>query len=155
MPSPRAGGKQVVPRFEVRPGLKDLAFSEGGPKAWFVVVKRKGRSRRRGAAQLDSLLAGRDVVGRERMALGPKSVDPCLVIRPRHSFRGRLDGRRAGDVHQVDPPLLPWHFRRKFPTKKDRFAVECHQDGNGRLARASDGRGRAIACQRQAHSCWG
>jgi cyclopropane fatty-acyl-phospholipid synthase-like methyltransferase len=27
-------------RYEVRPDLKDLAFSEGGPKAWFVVVMR-------------------------------------------------------------------------------------------------------------------
>lgn len=27
-------------RFEVRPDLKDFTFSEGGPKAWFVVVKR-------------------------------------------------------------------------------------------------------------------
>jgi cyclopropane fatty-acyl-phospholipid synthase-like methyltransferase len=27
-------------RFEVRPDLKDLSFSEGGPKAWFVVVRR-------------------------------------------------------------------------------------------------------------------
>jgi cyclopropane fatty-acyl-phospholipid synthase-like methyltransferase len=27
-------------RFEVRPDLKDLTFSEGGPKAWFVVVRR-------------------------------------------------------------------------------------------------------------------
>lgn len=27
-------------RFEVRPGLTDMAFSEGGPKAWFVVVQR-------------------------------------------------------------------------------------------------------------------
>jgi cyclopropane fatty-acyl-phospholipid synthase-like methyltransferase len=27
-------------RYEVRPGLKDMTFSEGGPKAWFVVVKR-------------------------------------------------------------------------------------------------------------------
>ena len=27
-------------RFEVRPEAKDLMFSEGGPKAWFVVVKR-------------------------------------------------------------------------------------------------------------------
>ena len=27
-------------RFEVRPDLKDLTFSEGGPKAWFVVVQR-------------------------------------------------------------------------------------------------------------------
>ena len=25
-------------RFEVRPDLKDTSFSEGGPKAWFVVV---------------------------------------------------------------------------------------------------------------------
>jgi hypothetical protein len=27
-------------RFEVRPDLKDFAFSEGGPKAWFVVLRR-------------------------------------------------------------------------------------------------------------------
>ncbi len=27
-------------RFEVRSNLKDLTFSEGGPKAWFVVVRR-------------------------------------------------------------------------------------------------------------------
>jgi cyclopropane fatty-acyl-phospholipid synthase-like methyltransferase len=27
-------------RFEVRTDLKDLSFSDGGPKAWFVVVKR-------------------------------------------------------------------------------------------------------------------
>lgn len=27
-------------RYEVRPDLKDLSFSEGGPKAWFVVVRR-------------------------------------------------------------------------------------------------------------------
>ena len=27
-------------RFEVRPDLKDLAFSEGGPMAWFAVVQR-------------------------------------------------------------------------------------------------------------------
>ena len=29
-------------RYEVRPDLKDLAFSEGGPRAWFVVVRRAG-----------------------------------------------------------------------------------------------------------------
>jgi cyclopropane fatty-acyl-phospholipid synthase-like methyltransferase len=29
-------------RAEVRPDLKDLSFSEGGPKAWFVVVRRAG-----------------------------------------------------------------------------------------------------------------
>jgi SAM-dependent methyltransferase len=29
-------------RFEVRPDLKDFSFSEGGPKAWFVVVRRSG-----------------------------------------------------------------------------------------------------------------
>jgi len=28
-------------RYEVRPDLKDLAFSEGGPRAWFVVVQRR------------------------------------------------------------------------------------------------------------------
>jgi cyclopropane fatty-acyl-phospholipid synthase-like methyltransferase len=28
-------------RAEVRPDLKDLPFSEGGPKAWFVVVRRE------------------------------------------------------------------------------------------------------------------
>jgi len=27
-------------RFEVRPDLKDLNFSEGGPRVWFVVVRR-------------------------------------------------------------------------------------------------------------------
>ena len=27
-------------RFEVRPDLKDFTFSEGGPRAWFVVVRR-------------------------------------------------------------------------------------------------------------------
>ena len=29
-------------RFEVRPDLKDRSFSEGGPKAWFSVIRRKG-----------------------------------------------------------------------------------------------------------------
>jgi len=29
-------------RFEVIPNLKDFTFSEGGPKAWFVVVRREG-----------------------------------------------------------------------------------------------------------------
>ena len=29
-------------RFEVVPGLKDVSFSEGGPKAWFAVVRRQG-----------------------------------------------------------------------------------------------------------------
>jgi SAM-dependent methyltransferase len=28
-------------RFETRPDLKDFNFSEGGPKAWFVVVRRE------------------------------------------------------------------------------------------------------------------
>jgi cyclopropane fatty-acyl-phospholipid synthase-like methyltransferase len=27
-------------RFEVRPAVKDFTFSEGGPKAWFVVTRR-------------------------------------------------------------------------------------------------------------------
>jgi cyclopropane fatty-acyl-phospholipid synthase-like methyltransferase len=27
-------------RYEARPDLKDMTFSEGGPKAWFVVVRR-------------------------------------------------------------------------------------------------------------------
>jgi hypothetical protein len=27
-------------RAEVRPDFKDLTFSEGGPKVWFVVVRR-------------------------------------------------------------------------------------------------------------------
>jgi cyclopropane fatty-acyl-phospholipid synthase-like methyltransferase len=27
-------------QVEVRPDLKDMTFSEGGPKAWFVVVRR-------------------------------------------------------------------------------------------------------------------
>jgi SAM-dependent methyltransferase len=30
-------------RYEVRPDLKDFRFSDGGSKAWFVVVKRDGR----------------------------------------------------------------------------------------------------------------
>jgi 2-polyprenyl-3-methyl-5-hydroxy-6-metoxy-1,4-benzoquinol methylase len=29
-------------RFEIRPDLKDFSFSEGGPKAWFAVVRRTG-----------------------------------------------------------------------------------------------------------------
>ena len=29
-------------RFEVRPDPNDISFSEGGPKAWFVVVRRTG-----------------------------------------------------------------------------------------------------------------
>jgi ubiquinone/menaquinone biosynthesis C-methylase UbiE len=29
-------------RFEVRPDLKDLHFSEGGPKAWFATIRRSG-----------------------------------------------------------------------------------------------------------------
>jgi cyclopropane fatty-acyl-phospholipid synthase-like methyltransferase len=28
-------------RFETRPDFKDMTFSEGGPKAWFAVVRRK------------------------------------------------------------------------------------------------------------------
>jgi hypothetical protein len=40
-----AGGwnfESVEPsRYEVRPDLKDLAFSEGVPGAWFVVVQRR------------------------------------------------------------------------------------------------------------------
>jgi cyclopropane fatty-acyl-phospholipid synthase-like methyltransferase len=31
-------------RFEIRPDLEDITFSEGGPKAWFSVVRRKGRA---------------------------------------------------------------------------------------------------------------
>ncbi len=30
-------------RFEVRPDLKDVSFSDGGPRAWFVAVERTGR----------------------------------------------------------------------------------------------------------------
>jgi SAM-dependent methyltransferase len=29
-------------RFEVNPEFKDFTFSEGGPRAWFAVVRRKG-----------------------------------------------------------------------------------------------------------------
>jgi cyclopropane fatty-acyl-phospholipid synthase-like methyltransferase len=29
-------------RFEVRPDLKDISFSDGGPKAWFAVIRRQG-----------------------------------------------------------------------------------------------------------------
>ena len=33
--------ESIVPaRFETRPDLKDLTFSEGGPKAWFAIVRR-------------------------------------------------------------------------------------------------------------------
>jgi cyclopropane fatty-acyl-phospholipid synthase-like methyltransferase len=28
-------------RYEVRPDLKDLSFSEGGPRAWFAVIRRE------------------------------------------------------------------------------------------------------------------
>ena len=28
-------------RFEVRPDLKDVTFSEGGPRAWFSVIRRE------------------------------------------------------------------------------------------------------------------
>ena len=28
-------------RYEVRPDLKDLTFSEGGPKAWLAVIRRE------------------------------------------------------------------------------------------------------------------
>lgn len=31
-------------QVEVRPDLKDMTFSEGGPKAWFVVVRRAGNA---------------------------------------------------------------------------------------------------------------
>lgn len=31
-------------RFEVRPDLKDLSFSPGGPRGWFVVAQRLNRS---------------------------------------------------------------------------------------------------------------
>ena len=30
-------------RYEVRPDLKDFTFSEGGPKAWFVAIRREAR----------------------------------------------------------------------------------------------------------------
>jgi SAM-dependent methyltransferase len=29
-------------RVEVRPDLKDMSFSEGGPRAWFAVIRRAG-----------------------------------------------------------------------------------------------------------------
>jgi SAM-dependent methyltransferase len=29
-------------RYEVRPDLKDISFSEGGPRAWFAIVRRGG-----------------------------------------------------------------------------------------------------------------
>ena len=32
-------------RFEVRPDLEDIQFSEGGPFAWFCVIRRSDRSR--------------------------------------------------------------------------------------------------------------
>jgi SAM-dependent methyltransferase len=30
-------------RYEVRPDLKDLTFSEGGPRAWFAAIRREAR----------------------------------------------------------------------------------------------------------------
>lgn len=45
-----AGGwdvESVEPaRLEVRPDFKDFQFSEGGPKAWFAVIRRKGGTQR-------------------------------------------------------------------------------------------------------------
>jgi SAM-dependent methyltransferase len=36
-------GEEIRPaRFEVRPDLEDVSFSEGGPRAWFSVVRREG-----------------------------------------------------------------------------------------------------------------
>ena len=33
--------ESIVPsRFEVRPDMKDFSFSDGGPRAWFVVVRK-------------------------------------------------------------------------------------------------------------------
>jgi hypothetical protein len=29
-------------RFEIRTDLKDFSFSEGGPKAWFSLIRREG-----------------------------------------------------------------------------------------------------------------
>ena len=29
-------------RYEVRPDPNDISFSQGGPRAWFVVVRRAG-----------------------------------------------------------------------------------------------------------------
>ena len=42
MRSPMAGlsNPSRPSRFEVIPNLKDFTFSEGGPKAWFVAVRR-------------------------------------------------------------------------------------------------------------------
>ena len=41
-----AGGwavEEIRPaRFEVRPDLEDVSFSEGGPRAWFSVIRREG-----------------------------------------------------------------------------------------------------------------
>jgi hypothetical protein len=33
-------GSIVPTRAEIRPDFKDFTFSQGGPKAWFVVVQR-------------------------------------------------------------------------------------------------------------------
>jgi hypothetical protein len=36
------GIESVEPsRYEVRPDLEDLTFSEGGPRAWFAVIQRE------------------------------------------------------------------------------------------------------------------
>jgi hypothetical protein len=33
--------ESVAPyRVEIRPDFKDVSFSEGGPKAWFAVIRR-------------------------------------------------------------------------------------------------------------------
>ena len=46
-------------RYEVRPDLKDLTFSEGGPKAWFVVVRRVERLSDESGHALTSRKGGR------------------------------------------------------------------------------------------------
>jgi DNA-binding CsgD family transcriptional regulator len=44
LPPSRAGSIESIEpsRYEVRPDVKDLNFSEGGPRTWFVVVRRAG-----------------------------------------------------------------------------------------------------------------
>src|SRR5262245_36912004 len=39
---PGTEGPRRVSRIEVNPEFTEVKFSEGGPKAWFAVVRRKG-----------------------------------------------------------------------------------------------------------------
>src|SRR5947209_258385 len=100
---------------------------------------------------LASLLAGREVVGRQLVAVSSEPVDPRLILRPRHLLWWRLDRSGAVDVHQVDAALLQQHLWRKFPTQENRLAVKPHQQRRRSFVRADGGQCREIARQRKAH----